>query len=53
MAYTNIDGATPETRLCLDIHERLGALPSLQLGKPEQVLQPNDAVRHVVERATS
>jgi len=53
MAYTNIDGATPETRLRLDIHERLGALPSLQLGKPDQVLQPNDAVRRVLERANA
>lgn len=54
MAYVNIDGESPETRLRLNIHERLGALPSLsQLSRPEQVLQPNDAVRHVLARATA
>lgn len=52
MAYVNIDGETPETRLRLEMHERLGALPSLsQLSRPEQVLQPNDAVRRALERA--
>jgi len=53
MAYTNIDGETPESRLRLDIHERLGALPSLIVRKPQQVLQPNDAVRRVLEMANS
>lgn len=45
MAYVNIDGETPESRPRLDIHERLGTLPSLVVREPEQVLQPNEAVR--------
>ncbi len=51
MAYTNIAGDTPESIWRLAVHERLGALPSLVVGKPEQVLQPNEAVRRVLDRA--
>jgi hypothetical protein len=53
MAYTNIAGDTPESVWRLEVHERLGALPSLVVRKPEDVLQPNPAVRRVLERATA
>lgn len=51
MAYTNIAGDTSESIWRLEVHERLGALPSLCVGKPEDVLKPNKAVRRVLERA--
>ena len=53
MAYTNIAGDTEESRWRLDVHERLGALPSLMVRDPQQVRQPNPAVRRVLERAQS
>ncbi len=52
MAYANIAGDTPDSAWRLEVHERLGALPSLIVGKPEDVLKPNPAVRHVLDRAT-
>jgi hypothetical protein len=52
MAYTNIAGDTPETAWRLEVHERLGALPSLVVRGPEDVLKPNPAVKRVLERAT-
>lgn len=52
MAYTNIAGDTPESRWRLEVHERLGALPSLIVRRPDDVLKPNKAVRHVLDRAT-
>lgn len=52
MAYTNIAGDTEESAWRLEVHERLGALPSLVVRKPEDVLQPNAAVRRVLQRAT-
>ncbi len=52
MAYTNIAGDTPESAWRLEVHERLGALPSLIVRKPEDVLQPNAAVKRVLDRAT-
>ncbi len=51
MAYTNISGDTPESVWRLEVHERLGALPSLVVRRPEEVLSPNPAVRRVLERA--
>ncbi len=51
--YANIRGDTPESVRRLEMHERLGALPSLTVGKPEDVLSPNPAVRRVLERATA
>ena len=51
MAYTNIAGDTPESMLRLQVHERLGALPSLVVNQPADVLRPNKAVRRVLERA--
>jgi len=53
MAYTNIAGDTEESQWRLEVHERLGALPSLVVRKPEDVLKPNPAVRRVLERAMS
>lgn len=52
MAYTNIAGDTPESRWRLEVHERLGALPSLIVRRPEEVLEPNRAIRRVLDRAT-
>ncbi len=51
MAYTNIAGDTAASQWRLEVHERLGALPSLLVRKPEDVLAPNPAVRRVLERA--
>jgi hypothetical protein len=53
MAYANIAGDTPDSVWRLEVHERLGALPSLIVGNPEQVLKPNQAVRRVLDRALS
>jgi hypothetical protein len=53
MAYTNIAGDTEESRWRLEVHERLGALPSLVVHKPEDVPKPNPAVRRVIDRAMS
>ena len=52
MGYTNIAGDTPESIWRLEVHERLGALPSLIVGSPQDVLKPNPAVRRVLNRAT-
>ena len=52
MAYTNIGGDTPESILRLEVHERLGALPSLIVRKPDELLKPNPAVKRVLERAS-
>lgn len=52
MAYSGIAGDTPESVLRLETHEKLGALPSLTVRKPEDILKPNAAVRRVLERAT-
>jgi len=51
MGYANISGDTPDSVLRLDVHERLGALPSLTVHKPADVLKPNPAVRRVLDRA--
>jgi len=51
MAYTNIGGDTPESVWRLEVHERLGALPSLVVRTPAEVLKPTRAVRRVLERA--
>jgi len=51
MAYTNIAGDTPESMWRLVVHERLGALPSLIVTTPDDVLSPNPAVRRVLDRA--
>jgi hypothetical protein len=52
MAYTNIAGDTPESIWRLEVHERLGALPSLIVQEPGEVLRPNPAVQRVLDRAT-
>jgi hypothetical protein len=52
MAYANIAGDTPESAWRLEVHERLGALPSLMVRKPEDILAPNPAVQRVLDRAT-
>jgi hypothetical protein len=51
MGYANIRGDAPESIWRLEVHERLGALPSLTVGRPEDVLKPNRAVWRVLERA--
>ena len=50
MAYTNIAGDTPESAWRLEVHERLGALPSLIVRNADDVLKPNPAVRRVLDR---
>ena len=52
MAYNSIAGDSPESSWRLEVHERLGALPSLIVDKPDDVLKPNPAVKRVLERAT-
>jgi len=52
MGYTNIAGDKPDSVWRLEVHERLGALPSLIVRKPEDVLKPNPAVKRVLDRAT-
>ena len=52
MAYTNIAGDTDESIWRLEVHERLGALPSLIVRKPDEVLKPNQAIKRVLDRAT-
>jgi len=51
MGYANIAGDTPESIWRLEVHERLGALPSLIVRHPEDVLKPNPAVQRVLNRA--
>ncbi|HEY9248007.1 MAG TPA: DUF6259 domain-containing protein, partial [Rariglobus sp.] len=51
MGYINIAGDTPESALRLDLHERLGALPSLTLSRAEQLENPAPATRRVLDRA--
>lgn len=53
VACTSIAGDTPESARRLEAHERLGALPSLIVRKPDDVFQPNPAVKRVFERATA
>lgn len=52
MGYANIAGDTPESVWRLEVHERLGAMPSLIVSRPQDVLKPNKAVRRVLDRAT-
>jgi hypothetical protein len=51
MGYSGLGGDTPESVLRLETHERLGALPSLEVRKPDDVLKPSPAVRRVLDRA--
>ena len=51
MGYSGLGGDTPESVRRLEVHERLGALPSLEVRKPDDVLKPNPAVRRVLDRA--
>lgn len=53
MGYAGLDGTGPEGKLRLSLHERLGALPSLTIRRPEQIERPNPAVKRVLERALS
>jgi len=53
MGYTALAGDTPAGALRLDVHEKLGALPSLTVRDGEQVTRPTPAVRRVLDRATS
>ena len=53
MGYTALAGDTPAGELRLRAHEKLGALPSLTVSRPEQIEAPTPAVKRVLERAAS
>jgi hypothetical protein len=53
MGYVNIMGNTPESVARLELHERLGALPSLTVRRPEDLANLSAAARRVIERAVS
>jgi hypothetical protein len=52
MGYAGLGGDTPESTLRLQVHEKLGALPSLTVRSAEQLAHPTPAVRQVLKRAT-
>jgi hypothetical protein len=53
MGYSGLGGDTQASVRRLEVHERLGALPSLEVRKPDDVLNPNPAVRRVLDRANA
>lgn len=51
MGYAGLAGDTPESALRLEVHEKLGALPSLTIRSAEELASPTPAVQRVIERA--
>ena len=51
MGYAGLGGDTPESALRLEVHEKLGALPSLTIRSAGQLEHPTPAVRRVLDRA--
>jgi hypothetical protein len=51
MGYIDIMGGTPESAARLDLHEKLGALPSLTVRNPGDLENLSAAARRVIERA--
>jgi hypothetical protein len=51
MGYNALDGATPESQLRLDVHEKLGAIPSLTIRGAADIVTPNSAVQQMLARA--
>ena len=51
MAYGNNSGKDDASKLRLETHEKLNALPSLAISEINQILKPNPAFKQVLDRA--
>lgn len=51
IGYSGLDGASEGTRLRMRIHEEHGAIPTITISGPDEITNPNDAVRAVLEGA--
>ncbi len=50
MGYTDLGGDTPDNQLRLQVHEKLGAIPSLTLRSAEQITSPNAFVKQLLSQ---
>ena len=51
MGYNAIDGSTPESQLRIDVHDKLGAIPSVTIGSAAEIASPNPTVKQMLARA--
>jgi len=51
IGYSGLSGRTPEEELRMRIHEEHGAIPTITIHSPDEITNPNRAVRRVLERA--
>lgn len=51
MGYNAIDGATPESQLRIDVHDKLGAIPSVTISTAAEIAAPNPTVKAMLAKA--
>ena len=49
--YSNLNGKTDIARTRMDLHDRLGAIPTLTIGSGRDIAEPNPAVSRMLDRA--
>ncbi|MBI5835471.1 MAG: hypothetical protein HZB16_24475 [Armatimonadetes bacterium] len=49
--YSGLSGANQESEVRMGLHEQLGAIPTITIGGPDDIRQPNKAVAAAMERA--
>jgi len=53
IGYSGLRGRDEHEVVRMRLHEQHGAIPTLTIGKAEQILQPNPAVKDLLDRATA